>query len=207
MKQSLKTLAALTVVGTLAGCAGNDVAEPNAPEFTKIEETTTEETTSEETTTEETTTESSSTPSKTRKADTPVNPADFERAGMSVFTYDVGDFSGTCAISPHGATCQGITPDDAPTVTAVPLPPREADAIYIGEDGMHFTLFEGVGPSQGSIDPGESITINENSCSYPNEETLRCASGSNSFTVHGDGTITTDGQLDLPPVWTLPDYY
>lgn len=201
MKQSMKTLAALAVVGTLAGCAGSDVAEPSSPEFTKIKETTAKEPTTEETTTEETT------PSKTRRADTPVNPADYERAGMSVFTYDVGDFSGTCAISPHGATCQGVTPDDAPMVTAVPLPPRKADAIYAGEDGMHFTVFEGVGPSQGRIDPGQSITINENSCSYPDDETLRCVSGANSFTVHGDGEITTDGQLDQPPVWTLPDYY
>ena len=207
MKQSMKALAALAVVGTLAGCAGSDVAEPSSPEFTKIKETTAKEITPEKTTSEKETTESSSTPPTTRKSDTPVNPANYERAGMSVFTYDVGDFSGTCAISPHGATCQGVTPNDAPMVTAVPLPPRKADAIYAGEDGMHFTVFEGVGPSQGRIDPGQSITINENSCAYPDDETLRCVSGANSFTVHGDGEITTDGQLDQPPVWTLPDYY
>lgn len=144
----------------------------------------------------------------TRAADRPVDPADYERAGMSIFSYYLDGYAGTCAISPHGATCQGATPDDAPTVTAVPLPPRKADAIYAGTDGMHFTVFEGVGPSQGDLRPGQLIRVNENVCSYPDDDTLRCASGDAlSFTIASDGTITTDGQLDDPPVWTLPDYW
>lgn len=187
-----RTGAALVAIAVLAGCSSQDVTEPDEPAFTKIAGTTPE------TTTPETT---------KRGPDVPVDPAKYERAGMSVFTYNLGSFSGTCAISPHGATCQGVTPDDAPMVTAVPLPPRQADAVYAGRDGMHFTVFEGVGPSQGRINAGESITVAENSCAYPSDDTLRCVSGGNSFTIHGDGTITTDGQLDLPPVWTLPDYY
>ena len=144
----------------------------------------------------------------TRAADTPVDPADYERAGMSIFSYYLDGYAGRCAISPHGATCQGATPNDAPTVTAVPLPPRKADAIYAGTDGMHFTVFEGVGPSQGDLRPGQSIRVNENVCSYPDDDTLRCASGDAlSFTIASDGTITTDGRLDDPPVWTLPDYW
>ena len=145
--------------------------------------------------------------SLTRGADVPVNPANYERAGMSVFTYNLGSYSGTCAISPHGATCEGKTPSDAPMVTAVPLPPRKADAIYTGDDGMHFTVFEGVGPSQGRVNAGQSITVQENSCRYPTSNTLTCISRGNSFTIQPDGTITTSGQLDPPPVWTLPDYY
>lgn len=145
--------------------------------------------------------------STTRQPDKPVDPAAFERAGMSVFTYVLGAYSGTCAISPHGATCKGTTPADAPTVTAVPLPPRQADAIYIGEDGMHFTLFEGVGPSQGTLHPGESITVNENSCRYVNDKTLQCTSGGDSFDIAADGMITPSGVLNDPPVWTLPDEY
>lgn len=146
-------------------------------------------------------------PSTTRQPDVPVNPAAFERAGMSVFTYVLGGYAGTCAISPHGATCKGTTPVDAPMVTAVPLPPRQADAIYIGEDGMHFTLFEGVGPSQGTLHPGQSITVNDNSCRYVDDRTLQCASGSDSFVITADGSITPHGVLNDPPVWTLPDEY
>ena len=145
--------------------------------------------------------------STTRQPDKPVDPAAFERAGMSVFTYVLGDYSGTCAISPHGATCKGATPADAPTVTAVPLPPRQADAIYIGEDGMHFTLFEGVGPSQGTLHPGESITVNENSCRYADDKMLQCRSGGDSFDIAANGSISFNGKLNDPPVWTLPDEY
>lgn len=145
----------------------------------------------------------------TRPADRPVDPQDYERAGMSIFTYHLGSYTGTCAISPHGVTCQGATPNDAPTVTAVPLPPRKADAIYAGTDGMHYTVFEGVGPSQGDLRPGQSIRVNENHCSYPDDQTLRCSSGdSMSYTISGDnGEITTDGVVSDPPVWTLPDYW
>ncbi len=143
----------------------------------------------------------------TPRPDVPVNPGDFERAGMSVFTYIVGARTGTCAISPHGATCQGTTPSDAPVVTAVPLPPRKADAIYVGEDGMHYTVFEGVGPSQGTLDHGRSISVRENLCRYPDDNTLTCISGMGSFTISADGAIAPHGQLHDPPVWTLPDYY
>ncbi len=149
----------------------------------------------------------SSTTTTSRAADTPVDPKTFERAGMSVFTYIVGSRTGTCAISPHGATCQGLTPPDAPMVTAVPLPPRQADSVYIGEDSMHYTVFEGVGPSQGTLHPGESITVRENRCRYPDGETLQCTSGGDSFTVTSDGKITPSGTLVDPPVWTLPDEY
>lgn len=151
----------------------------------------------------------SSAATTTRAADKPVNPKDYERAGMSIFRYDIGTHTGTCAISPHGVTCTGGTPADAPMVTAVPLPPRKADAIYAGEDGMHYTVFEGVGPAQGDLKPGQSIQVNENFCSYPDDSTLKCRSGNSmSYTVTGDrGTITPEGQLDDPPVWTLPDYY
>lgn len=216
--------AALGLAAALSGCAAQDVAEPEAPAFTKIPDETTEaeetakaeeseEKTSEAEESETKTKESKSKgttsrkPSATRGPDVPVNPANYERAGMSVFTYDLGSYSGTCAISPHGATCQGKTPADAPTVTAVPLPPRKADAVYTGDDGMHFTVFEGVGPSQGRVEAGQSIAVEENSCWYPTDDTLRCKSRGNSFTIEPDGTIVTDGQLDPPPVWTLPDYY
>lgn len=192
-----------------AGCGDDkDVAEPTNPGFIKLSQT------SEQTTTSATTTATSSqattrttAASTTRGSDVPVNPADYERAGMSIFTYRVGQRTGTCAISPHGATCQGVTPPDAPTVTAVPLPPRKADAVYTGRDGMHFTVFEGVGPTQGDLRPGQSITVEENRCFYPADYALQCESGSRSFTIQADGTITASGKLDEPPVWTLPDYF
>lgn len=144
----------------------------------------------------------------TTGVDKPVNPANYERAGMSIFSFDLGGYDGTCAISPHGVTCTGATPKDAPTVTAVPLPPRKADAIYAGEDGMHYTIFEGVGPAQGSLKPGQSIQINENFCSFPDKKTLKCRSGNSmSYTISADGEISPTGRVDDPPVWTLPDYY
>ena len=190
--------AAATVVAvlTLAGCSEN-LEEAEGP----VLETLTSISESQQPT--ETVT------STTRGADRPVNPQDYERAGMSIFTYDIGTRTGTCAISPHGVTCQGATPHDAPMVTAVPLPPRKADAIYAGTDGMHFTVFEGVGPSQGDLDPGQSIRVNENVCSYPDDATLRCSSGETmSYTISGaDGAITPHGRVDDPPVWTLPDYW
>lgn len=171
-------------------------------------QSTAETTTAEEETTSEKESEKDR-ESSSSKADVPVNPKDYERAKMSIFTYDIGTHTGTCAMSPHGVTCTGGTPADAPMVTAVPLPPRKADAIYAGEDGMHYTVFEGVGPSQGDLKPGQSIQINENFCSYPDKKTLKCSSGdSMSYTITGnDGKISPKGQLDEPPVWTLPDYY
>lgn len=189
----------------------SDEDSEDGEEGTKTKETKTKESKGKESKGKESGTKAKETtsrkPSATRGPDVPVNPAAYERAGMSVFTYDLGSYSGTCAISPHGATCQGRTPADAPTVTAVPLPPRKADAIYTGDDGMHFTVFEGVGPSQGRVEAGQSITVEENSCWYPTDDTLRCRSRGNTFTIEPDGTIATDGQLDPPPVWTLPDYY
>ncbi|WP_087117492.1 hypothetical protein [Corynebacterium urinipleomorphum] len=184
---------------TLTGCSGNleETQEPVLETLSRVSESS------------QATETVTSVTSTTRAADRPVNPADYERAGMSIFTYDIGSHTGTCAISPHGVTCQGATPSDAPMVTAVPLPPRKADAIYAGTDGMHFTVFEGVGPSQGDLKPGQSIRVNENFCSYPDDETLRCSSGdSMSYTISGrDGTITPHGRVDDPPVWTLPDYW
>ncbi len=152
--------------------------------------------------------ETSSATTTRRGPDTPVDPADYERAGMSIFTYQVGDVVGDCAISTHGATCEGGTPRDAPMVTARPLPPRQADAIYIGRDGMHWTVFEDVGPSQGSLSPGQSIQVGAAKCRYPDDETLQCTSGGDSFTVTApDGEISISGTLVDTPVWDLPDYY
>lgn len=189
------TAVAAAAALTLAGCSQNleEAQGPVLETVSQISESPESET---------------ATVTTTRAADTPVDPEDYERAGMSIFTYHLGARTGTCAISPHGATCQGTTPNDAPTVTAVPLPPRKADAIYAGTDGMHYTVFEGVGPSQGDLRPGQSIRVNENHCSYPDDDTFRCASGDAlSYTIDSDGTITPHGHLDDPPVWTLPDYW
>ena len=179
-------------------------------EFTTVEETTEAEETDESETTEPSSSESSSSSEKTtsRGSHTPVNPADYERAGMSIFTYNIDGVQGDCAISPHGATCQGGTPTDAPMVTARPLPPRQADSIYIGRDGMHWTIFEGVGPSQGKLNPGQSISVGNAKCWYPDDDTLQCSSGHDSFKITApDGKISISGTLVDTPVWDLPDYW
>ncbi|KGF24565.1 hypothetical protein [Corynebacterium tuscaniense] len=183
-------ITAVVMAGALSGCSGN-LEEVEGPVLETLAS------------------KSETTATTTRAADRPVDPKDFERAGMSVFSYRIGEHSGVCAISPHGVTCQGQTPKDAPMVTAVPLPPRKADSIYAGEDGMHYTVFEGVGPAQGELLPGQSIRVNENFCHYPDDATLRCTSGDAlSYTItDSEGAIHPSGQLDDPPVWTLPEYW
>lgn len=64
-----------------------------------------------------------------------------------------------------------------------------------------------VGPTQGDLRPGQSITVEENRCFYPADYAFECESGSRSFTIQADDTITASGKLDEPPVWTLPDYF
>lgn len=148
--------------------------------------------------------------SETPRPDQPVNPLDYERPGteMSVFTYTIEGSEADCAISSHGVTCQVATPSDAPMVTAVPLEPQRANAIYIGNDGMHWTLFEGVGRSQGELNPGQSITVDGSTCAYPEEDVLECSSRGDSFTISGsDHRATLNGNLVDTPVWTLPEVY
>lgn len=146
--------------------------------------------------------------SRTGAPAAPVDPKNFEIKGMSVFNYTVDGYKGTCAVSKVGVSCTGKTPKDAPEVTAVPHPPKKADAIYAGEDGLHYTVFTGMPGTRNELQHGQSIKVGDHRCEFLDESILECRSARDSFTISGpDGAIDPSRKPDTPPMFTAADAY
>ncbi|GAB3086242.1 hypothetical protein [Corynebacterium aquatimens] len=146
--------------------------------------------------------------SQTRAPDVPVDPNNYLVKGMSMVTFRVSSFTGTCAISAIGVSCTGTTPTDAPQVTAVPHPPKKADAVFVGDEGLHYTVFTGMPSANKQLIDGQSISVADHSCHYKDSDTFQCRSGEDSFTISGPrGVIKPSRKPDTPPMFTAADAY
>ena len=124
-----------------------------------------------------------------------VDPATFEIAGNHMFRYVLDGESGECSISERGAMCMGTAGDDIPEVQVPPFPQRPASAVSVGVDGTEYLIFEGGPPAPATLEAGQRVSVGDSTCSVPDDSTLTCEYGGDSFTLDGaDALISTSAE-------------
>jgi hypothetical protein len=131
-----------------------------------------------------------------------VDPADYMLNGNVVFDYRTGgDETGLCIIeaddaAPDAVTCTGTAPDDAPDIEVPPFGQQRPGAARITDEGITYTLVEGIPSAPGALEPDQRITVGEASCEIGGDRELRCAVGKTVLTVSGeDRTMTLTGDV------------
>ena len=114
-----------------------------------------------------------------------VDPETFAVASGHVFYYNLGDSRSECVISETGASCFANVPDDVPDIQIPPFPPNRPSAVTTGDDGVDYTMVEGVPPAQETLEPGQRVRMGQTECLLPDASTLRCTYDGVGFTVSG----------------------
>ena len=186
--QILGSISALAVVGFLVGC-GADGNETNT--VTEVG-TTAETSTDTETVTDSdgnTTSEASESEYEEVDIETFAAPTGY------VFKYETDGTVGECALSDEGVICIGTAPDDVPDIQVPPLDPSRPGAVFVGSDGVDYTLFEGIPAAPASLMAGQQVSLNGTTCAAVDEATLECTNGDAGFTISGsERLITTQGE-------------
>lgn len=203
------TLTAFAILSLgLAGCSASTeddsattadtAASLSTPESETSSESTTVVTTTEEDPTPETTVEEESSPNPSIDATADagpilVDPARFSMDGPYVFDYATqSGETGTCLLTPDGATCTGVPAADVPDITYAPFAGQRPGAVSASMGGIHYTILEGVPPAPAQLQPGEKLVVDATTCEVSQTRDVTCVSGDTSFTVSGaDRSITT----------------
>lgn len=126
-----------------------------------------------------------------------VDSETFAVASGHVFYYELGDSRSECLITETGASCFANVPDDVPDIQIPPFPPNRPSAVTTGDDGVDYTMVEGVPPAQETLEPGQRVRMGEAECSLPDASTLRCTYEGVGFTVSGPDRMA---ELDEEPI-------
>lgn len=127
---------------------------------------------------------------------TAVDPGAFtspQHSGVYTWNYSTGGRNlGLCVSDGDGVTCTGTPGPTVPELTE--HFPGRPSAIELGSAGLRYTFVEGIPAGPGRLDAGQMIQIANVHCARPDDATLECSSGSNSFAISGPGhTISTSG--------------
>lgn len=188
---------AVATAGTLlvaAGCGWYSPAD-RSPEATAPPTTTV---TADPTDTAPGTTVGSTTPAASTPELTRVDPSTVSMPGSPgtyAWNYSLGGrVGGLCVSSGDGVTCSGKAAASVPDLTQ--MFPGRPGAIELGPAGLRYTFVEGVPPVPGHLGAGQFVEIGGFRCAVPDEATLRCGYGENSFSITGPGrAITTSGRV------------
>lgn len=124
----------------------------------------------------------------------PVDPQRFAANGPHLFTYATQNGeTGTCLLTPDGATCTGVPAADVPDISHTPFEGQRPGAVSASMGGIHYTILEGVPPAPAQLQPGEKLVVDATSCEVSQARDVTCVSGDTSFTVSGkDRSISTN---------------
>ena len=90
---------------------------------------------------------------------TEVDPTTFEMDGRYVFDVPMGDDTTTlCIMGDSTVTCTGKPPEDAPDVEIPPFPMQRPGAVSLDDEGLTWTMVEGVPPAPGTLEPSQRIS-------------------------------------------------
>lgn len=138
---------------------------------------------------------------------TDVDPAHFEMDGRYIFNVSRDDDTATlCVMGDGSITCSGKAPEDAPDVTITPFPTQPPGAIILDEDGLTWSILEGVPPAPGSLGPSQRISDGGITCVTDAESSLDCARGDNGFTIdHKEGAVSLRGTVRVTAEAEAPE--
>lgn len=124
----------------------------------------------------------------------PVDPQRFAADGPHLFSYTAQNGeTGTCLLTPDGATCTGVPAADVPDISHAPFEGQRPGAVSASMGGIHYTILEGVPPAPAQLQPGEKLVVDTTSCEVSPASDVTCVSGDTSFTVSGkDRSISTN---------------
>ncbi|RAV34046.1 hypothetical protein [Corynebacterium heidelbergense] len=125
-----------------------------------------------------------------------VSPESFRR-GSSLYEFKAawgGNKVVVCGANDSGTTCSGKADPSVPGVSGEAFHESRPNGITLNSQGLRYTVFEVLSPSQPALETGQQVTIGAVTCAKPADQVLRCSSGSNSFTISGpERTINTIG--------------
>ncbi|MDN5723410.1 MAG: hypothetical protein L0J74_00155 [Corynebacterium sp.] len=144
--------------------------------------------------------EATMTPAETTSAApdvTEVDPASFEMDGRYVFDVPMGDDTTTLCIMVDGAvTCTGKAPEDAPDIEIPPFPVQRPGAVSLDDEGLTWTMVEGVPPAPGKLEPSQRISDGDVTCETDESGSLDCANGDHGFAInYEDAAISVRGTV------------
>lgn len=127
---------------------------------------------------------------------TAVDPGTFispQHSGVYTWNYSTGGrHLGLCVSDGDGVTCSGTPGPKVPDLTE--HFPGRPSAIELSSAGLRYTFIEGIPAGPGRLEAGQMVQIANVHCARPDEATLECSSGSNSFAISGPGhSISTSG--------------
>lgn len=184
-------LAVLGAAVQVAGCT----ADQSGNQSGQVTETVTAAPTTDS---EETTTVHAAPATTSQPALTAVDPSTFaspRHGGVYTWNYSTGgSYVGLCVSDGDGVTCTGKPAPTVPDLTE--HFPGRPSAIELGSAGLRYTFVEGVPSGPGRLEAGQKVQIGDVSCARPDNATLECGSGNNSFTISGPGqSIKTSGTV------------
>lgn len=118
-----------------------------------------------------------------------------QNPGAYAWNYSTGGgYGGLCVSGGETVTCTGTPAASVPDLTQ--HFPGRPGAVELGEGGLRYTFVEGVPPVSARLETGQEVQIGALRCAKPDDATIACSSGSNSFTISGpDRTIATSGTV------------
>lgn len=102
-----------------------------------------------------------------------------------VFNYETDDATGECVLSNAGVTCLGTVAGDVSNVEIPPMEPARPNAVFVGQEGVDYVLFEESPGAEGTLEAGQRVTLSGTSCTAVDDTTLECMNDDAGFTISG----------------------
>lgn len=106
-----------------------------------------------------------------------------------VFNYETDDATGECVLSNAGVTRLGTAAGDISDVEIPPMEPARPNAVFVGQEGVDYVLFEESPGAEGTVEAGQRVTLSGTTCTAVDDATLECTNDDAGFTISGSGRM------------------
>lgn len=114
-----------------------------------------------------------------------VDVSQFSSGATSGFSYTNDDEKGFCALNAGAVVCSGFADDSVPDVKFTDFSTVRPTAIGLGENGLAYTLTEGLPQISNELRPGHRVDFGKVECAKPSTRALTCRTASAAFTIDG----------------------
>lgn len=101
------------------------------------------------------------------------------------FNYETDGTAGECVLSNAGVTCVGTADDDIADVEIPPMEPTRPNAVFVGQEGVDYVVFEQSPGAEGTLEAGQRVTLSGTTCTAVDDNTLECTNDDVGFTISG----------------------
>ena len=102
-----------------------------------------------------------------------------------VFNYESDGAIGECVLSNAGVTCLGTAAGDVSDVEIPPMEPARPNAVFVGQEGVDYVLFDESPGAEGTLEAGQRVTLSGTTCTAVDDTTLECTNDDAGFTISG----------------------